>query len=356
MAKRSKPKRASKQKPARATPNEPQHYEAEVLEGLTPFAVRELKEVSSVQILSSDKASVQFHFSGEIKQLQNLRTVVAVYRLESFNVPRPKALLGHEHLMRLLQIIEEVRKDAPFTSFRFSAAGRDSAVFARLTEEIQEKTDLIHDSEEGDLLLRIRKSKEGWDVLFRTTPRPLSSRPWRICNLSGGLNATLAAAMVALIGVDSKDRFFNPMCGSGTLLIERRSRGQAAQLVGCDISGEALACSEENIGSSKRSGIELLRADATHLPFDNASFDVIVADVPWGDAVGSHKDNAALYPAFLTEMARVAAPGARLAVLTHEIRLFEKVLSDSKGMWQLRDTVRVFHGGHYPRVYLLARA
>ena len=257
--------------------------------------------------------------------------------------------------MRLLQIIEEVRKDATFTSFRFSAAGRDSAVFARLAEEIQKATGLHHDAEEGDLLLRIRKAKESWDVLVRTTPRPLSSRPWRVCNLSGGLNATLAAGMVALVGVDSKDRFFNPMCGSGTLLIERRSRGQAAQLIGCDISGEALACSEENIGSSRLSGIELLQADATSLPFENASFDVIVADVPWGDAVGTHKDNAALYPAFLTEMTRVAAPGARLAVLTHEIRLFEKVLSDSKE-WQLKNTVRVFHGGHYPRVYLLTRA
>ena len=224
---------------------------------------------------------------------------VAVYRLETFSVPRPKALLGHQHLTRLLQNIEEVRKDAPFTSFRFSAAGSDSAVFMRLAEEIQKVTGLRHDVEEGDLLLRIRKSNEGWEILLRTTPRPLSSRPWRVCNLSGGLNATLAAAMVALVGVKSQDRFFNLMCGSGTLLIERRSRGQAARLVGCDISGEALTCSEENIQASHLSGIELLRADATSLPFESASFDVIVADVPWGDAVGTHRDNAALYPAFL---------------------------------------------------------
>ena len=280
--------------------------------------------------------------------------VVAVYRLETFSVPRPKALLGHQHLTRLLQNIEEVRKEAAFTSFRFSAAGSDSAVFMRLAEEIHKETGLHHDAEEGDLLLRLRRSQKGWELLLRTTPRPLSSRPWRVCNLSGGLNATLAAAMVALVGVKSQDRFFNPMCGSGTLLIERRSRGQAARLVGCDISGEALTCSEENVQASHLSGIELLRADATSLPFESASFDVIVADVPWGDAVGTHRDNAALYPAFLTEMARVAAPGARLAVLTHEIKLFEKVLSDFKE-WQLRDTVRVFHGGHYPRVYLLAR-
>ena len=192
-------------------------------------------------------------------------------------------------------------------------------------------------------------------MLVRTTARPLSSRPWRVCNLAGGLNATLAAAVIELVGISPEDRFFNAMCGSGTLLIERRLSGRAARLVGCDVSGEALACADKNVRAGRLADIELVRADATASPFDDASFDVIVADVPWGDAVGTHEGNAALYPAFLEEAARLAAPGARLAVLTHEIRLFERVLGEFGKVWRLEETVRVFHGGHYPRVYVFVR-
>ena len=79
-----------------------------------------------------------------------------------------------------------------------------------------------------------------------------------------------------------------------------------------------------------------------------------MCDPPWGDAVGTHRQNAVLYPAFLTECARVAAPGARLVLLTHEIRLLERTLQ-SQNVWGLEREFRVFHGGHYPRVYLLSR-
>ena len=363
MAKRLRPKRLSKRASERkkrgsssvVQKNGAQTYEAEVLEGLVPFAVRELKEVESLRIISKDDTSVQFRFSGSPKVLHKLRMVVAVYRLEPFPVPRPKALLGHEHLTRLLSVIEEVKKRDGFSSFRIGAAGSGSAVFARLAQEVENRVNLRYDPEEGDLLLRVRKSKEGWEILLRTSHRPLSSRPWRVCNLAGGLNATLAAAMAELVGTKPQDRFFNAMCGSGTLLIERGLRDHAAQLVGCDIRGEALECSEENIRASNLSNIQLLQADATRLPFEDVSFDVIVADVPWGNAVGTHEGNAALYPAFLEEAARIAAAGARLAVLTHEIKLFEKVLRDFEEVWRLQNEVRVFHGGHYPRIYLFTR-
>ena len=363
MAKKLRPKRISKRTPRRipkesrretfpVAQKDETRYEAEVLEGLVPFAARELEGLG-VQIAARDSTSIQFHVSGNAERLKRLRTVVAVYRLEFFNVPRPKALLGHEHFSRLLGAVEEVKKQDTFASFRFSAAGSESAVFSRLAESIEKEAGLRYDTEVGDLLVRVRKVRAGWEVLLRTTARPLSSRPWRVCNLAGGLNATLAAAMVELVRVNPKDRFFNAMCGSGTLLIERGS-SRASQLIGCDVSAEALACAQENVQASGHSGIELLHADATNLPFEDASFDVVMVDVPWGDAVGSHEENAALYPAFLEEMARIAAPGARLAVLTHDIRLFEKVLT-SFNVWRRQDTVRVFHGGHYPRIYLFTR-
>ena len=344
----------AKQRPA----GPPRELEAEVLAGLAPFAVEELKKLPGVTLLESGAAdAVRFTYQGDLTRLERLRTVAAVYGVLHFDVPRPKALLGHEHFTRLVENINTVKREPEthFTGFRFGAAGSGSAVFGRLAAALESSLGLPYDAEAGDLLLRIRPAGRGWDVLIRLTPRPLSARAWRACNRAGGLNATLAAATVASLGAGPDDRFLNAMCGSGTLLIERRMAGRASRLVGVDIDGDALSCAEANVQGSGFKDIELLQGDATRLSFSESSFDVIVADLPWGDAVGSHDKNAGLYPAFLTEMARVGDRDARCVVLTHEIRLFERVLREQKA-WELVSSLRVAHSGHHPRMYGLERA
>jgi tRNA (guanine6-N2)-methyltransferase len=327
-------------------------FEAEVLPGLEPFALAELKRLSGVQQVRANEGAVGFRFVGDAAKLAELRTVVAVYRTLHFEVPRPKALLGHEHLSRLGAAVAALPRRQSFGSFRLSAAGSDSAVYTRLAESVAQETGLPHQPNAGELLVRVRRAQgEGWVVLLRLTPRPLSARPWRVCNLPGGLNAGLAAAMLELAAAGAHERVFNPMCGSGTLLLEQGLRLAPRQLLGCDHDPAALACSAEN---ARAAGLEpeLFRADATRTRLESGSVDVIVTDPPWGDAVGKHSSNAALYPALLLEFARVAAPGARLVLLTHELKLFERVLAAQRA-WGVVQHFRVFHGGHYPHVYLL---
>jgi hypothetical protein len=62
-----------------------------------------------------------------------------------------------------------------------------------------------------------------------------------------------------------------------------------------------------------------------------------------------------LYPLILAEAARVTAPGARAAFITHEIRLIEKLLGDFVHQWKVRNVVRVFQGGLHPKIYVLER-
>lgn len=331
-------------------------FEAEVLPGLEPFALAELKRLSGVQRVSAGEAAVAFRFVGDAAKLAALRTVVAAYQVLHFAVPRPKALLGHEHLSRLGRAVAALPRRETFGSFRLSAAGSDSVVYTRLAELLTLETGLPHVPDEGELLMRVRRAPgEGWEVLLRLSPRPLSARPWRVCNLAGGLNAGLAAAMLALADVKPGDRVFNPMCGSGTLLVEQGLRLPPARLFGCDLNPAAIACSARNLRAAGLGGVELLEADATRTGLEAGSIDVIVTDPPWGDAVGSHTDNAALYPALLNEAARLAAPGARLVLLTHDLRLFERTLR-AQTAWRAVEQFGVFHGGHHPRVYLLRAA
>jgi len=335
----------------------------EILPGLQPFAARELGERFGKRIilLAQDKPdAIYCEYRGELHDLLALRTVVAAYLALQFAIPRPRGLLGHEHYHRLLQAITDVRSlhaDNTFSGLRISAAGSDSSVFAALIDQLCRDTGLSYDEENGDLLLRARPSaltRDGWEVLIRLTPRPLATRPWRVHNMPGALNAAIAAAMIEMTQPRPTDRFLNMMCGSGTLLIERLLRCPATLAVGCDIDANALIGARLNLEAANAADKALLCAwDATQLPFVAGSFNVICADLPWGQLVGTHTDNAALYPKMLTEAARLATPSAHLILLTHEIALFERILPSFADMWEVQDVVKVLQGGLHPRVYVM---
>ena len=278
---------------------------------------------------------------------------MAVYRVAHFEVPRPRGLLGHQQIGQLAAFAGEVALLGGHASFRFSAAGKDSEVYARLAEHLSAALNLPFDSNDGELLLRLHPEAGGWAVLARLTPRPLSARAWRACNRAGGLNATIASALHRASGLREADRVFNPMCGSGTLLIERALLGPTAAMVGVDLDEEAVACARQNIAAARRE-IEVAQVDALATGLPARSFDLIVADLPWGDAIGSHGENAALYPQFLHEMHRLLSRTGRLAVLTHEVRLFEGLLS-GQDRWRARELFKVYSGGHWPRAYLLSK-
>ncbi len=175
--------------------------------------------------------------------------------------------------------------------------------------------------------------------------------------MKGALNATVAAAMVAMTQPSSRDHFLNMMCGSGTLLIERAQADIKAQsLVGCDIDVNALEGAQKNLKACGLSQVvELIQCDATQLPFPAHSFNVICSDLPWGQLVGSYKKNAELYPKVLTEAARVGMVGARLLLLTHNISLLEGILPQFEDVWKLTNVITLCQGGLHPRIYLLER-
>jgi len=333
-----------------------QEFEVEVLEGLAPLASRELA-AQGVRTLAGRGDGLRVAVARGPERLLSLRLASAVYRRLAFDVPRPKALLGDAHFRRVVEAVREVAAGASFRGLRFAAAGADSPVFLRLGRALAETTGLAFDRDRGELLLRVRRAEPGagWEVLVRLTPRPLSARAWRVCNRPGGLNATLAVAMNRLAAGGPGDRYLNLMCGSGTLLVERFLDGPAAELVGVDNDAGAVRCARENLQAAGASdACRLIEADALAAPLPEGSFDVITADLPWGDAVGSHQGNRLLHPAVLEAAARLAAPGARLVLLTHELRLFREVLREQR-RWRVRRELKVAHGGHFPHVYVLER-
>jgi 23S rRNA G2445 N2-methylase RlmL len=350
------PSRGQKARPPR------RFYEAEVAEGLEKVAAGEMHEKWGGRVQfqpGSSPGSLLFDFLGKTSALFHLKTVHAIYSGLQFFIPRPKALLGHQNFHLVLEQIERVRalhSEDAYKSLYLSAAGSESSVLQRFQSELGSHTGLEVGSHEGDLLLRLRRSPTrppGWDLLVRVTPRPLSTRPWRVCDMEGALNASVAAAMVRLTDPKKDDEFLNLTCGSGTLMIERMGWGPARRILGCDRHPEAVRCALDNLHASGTHGrICLTLSDCEKLPLPPRSVDVIVADLPFGHLVGSHQDNLMLYPRFMAEAARVARPEARFVLITHEVSLMRQIL-DRSDVWDTEHVLPITLSGLHPRIYVL---
>lgn len=335
------------------------NLEAEVAAGLESFAEAEISVYSDTPPIINTGA-VAFNYYGELEPLLHLKTITSLYLRSYFAIPRPRALLGHEHLNRLLESIQLIREQpfaAPsdYTTLYLSAAGSDTSVMQRLREELCQHTELKPGSENGDLLIRLRRSGEGWDVLIRITPRPLATRAWRECNFEGALNGPVAHCMILLTQPKPNDVYVNLACGSGTLLIERLNHKKAACMVGVDNDSHALLCATNNIAAANHAAmIDLIQGDASRTPLRNHSADTLTADLPFGNLVGSHQQNLTLYPGILKEAARIAKPGARFVLITHEVRLLETLLSQSS-YWSKEHVLRIELRGLTPRIFCLRR-
>ncbi len=343
--------------------------ELEVLEGLVPFVLDEVAALATttgppIEVVDHDDTAVRVRSPRSSRSaLVGLRTSVAAHVVLSFEVSRPRTLLSPEHLRRIADLVGSIQRANPkgsFSGVRISAAGSDSVDLRRFADEVARAAGLVSDPDDGDLLVRVRRSRvigRGWDVLVRLTPRPSATRRWRVADYPGAVNATIAAAMVATTRPTRDDRYLNLMCGSGTLLVERLALGAPLEMVGVDHSPMAVEATNANLRAARYKGrVDLWEADATALgDVHRPRFDVLVADLPWGTLLGSHADNATLYPSVLAEAARVAVSGARFVVLTHEVRLIGRVL-DRQSAWRPITEIRVFQKGHHPRLILLERA
>jgi hypothetical protein len=71
---------------------------------------------------------------------------------------------------------------------------------------------------------------------LRLTDRTMRHRTYKIANLPASLRPTIARAMVHLSQPAPDDIFLDPMCGAGTLLIERALAGRYALLQGVTLT------------------------------------------------------------------------------------------------------------------------
>ena len=337
-------------------------YEVEFVPGLEDFVIEELeaeadKGIRALRVFRP--GFLRFHLIGSSKFLQTLRSAIAVYRIHRFAIPRPKALLGHQHFVRLLGELQARIQDWQLNeiSLGIGAAGAASSVVRRLKHELAESLAICEaEDEKGELYLRLARgaNKEGWEVLVRLTPAPLSKRAWRTVNVPGALNATVAHALARFCPYVGGERVLNLCSGSSTILIEHALLFPADKLIAIDNSWAMLQAARSHaLASQTQDRMQLVLADVRQTPLPQHSVDRIYADLPFGHYVGSHQDNLDLYPAILQEADRIGTLDSHCIFLTHEVNLMRRCLRGSA--WKCVSETRIVLSGLHPRIFVLKR-
>jgi putative N6-adenine-specific DNA methylase len=253
-----------------------------------------------------------------------------IYRL-AYEIAWPK-LFKVEHSIRVY--VTAVR--APFKSIEFITLKVKDAVCDRFRADCGKRPDV--NTAAPDIRIHLFVTEKTATLYLDTSGEPLWLRGQKIAKVAAPLKENLAAGILRLAGWTPDQPLLDPMCGSGTLLLEaagmalgdapglardmkdfgftrltnyqpslwrRLCMGAAERRVaapaklpiwGSDIDGDAVARSAQNLAHAGLDDlIELRHADLLEISPPAAS-GILVANPPYGDRLGEADELAAFYP------------------------------------------------------------
>lgn len=321
------------------------HFYCFTAPGLEEIAAGELRaRLGRVQIEGQESGVVFFAHQGDPQLLLELGTVEDVFALivRGEVVAQRQGLAQAEELVKEAQTLEEAvevhrqlrPKKGKRVTFRV-VVQRQGGGHAYIRPELGKRVARVVGKrfprwkrvEDGGLV-EIWVLQRGEEVVcgLRLSDRTMRHRTYKQANIEGSLRPVVARSMVMLSEPGDGDIFLDPMCGAGTILIERGEHGRYGQLLGGDIRPEAVAAARINIGPRYKP-IEIREWDATALPLADGAVSRIVCNLPFGGKVGSHAENRELYGRFVAEAARVLLHGGVMVLLTGERQLLDRSLA-----------------------------
>jgi tRNA (guanine6-N2)-methyltransferase len=327
--------------------------------GLGPFVMDELRK-RNCRLLNNSLEAEEISFTiapQSHRELLSIRTATSLFRCIHLPIDRPRGITSYEYRDQLKLLFEDLFSLTPvklFHALRLEGAGNDSPTFRRLGEFFSQMTgiDYSPDKTEADLVIRIRPSPHGrgWEILVRATPRPLSTRSWRVVNFRGAVSAPIAAAMLEVAQPKQNETVLNIPCGSGTILAELCEKKTFQQAIGVDLSDEALRAAVANLQRWRSAkNLKLAKGDLSALPIPDSCASVILSDPPWGEGLGSREQARRMYPMMLKEMHRVLTERGRLVILSQDERALHEIASS---LFERERSVRVYQGGFRPQIIL----
>jgi putative N6-adenine-specific DNA methylase len=195
-----------------------------------------LEEILSNELLTLGAANIELlnravAFEGNKKLLYaanyNCRTALRILvPIEHFSIEseldlytKIKAIRWEDYMTNSCTLsIDSTIASSIFTHSHFVSQRVKDAIVDRFREKtgIRPSVDL----EKPDFRINIHMYKDEVDVSFDSSGASLHKRGYHVSNAEAPLSEVLAAGMILLSGWDGQSNFIDPMCGSGTLLIE----------------------------------------------------------------------------------------------------------------------------------------
>ncbi|MCB9024416.1 MAG: class I SAM-dependent RNA methyltransferase [Lentimicrobiaceae bacterium] len=196
--------------------------------GLEEILAKELEDLGAEQIELLNRA-VSFEGDKRLLYAANyrcrtaLRILVPVTRFKieteqdlytSIKAIRWEDYLGTQNTIAINSTVTT----SIFTHSHFVSLRAKDAIVDRFREKTGERPSV--DIDDPDFRINLHIYKDEVDVSFDSSGASLHKRGYHVSNAEAPLNEVLAAGMILLSGWDGQSNFIDPMCGSGTLLIE----------------------------------------------------------------------------------------------------------------------------------------
>lgn len=188
---------------------------------------------------------------------------------------------------------------------------------------------------------------------LRLSDRTMRHRDYKSATVPASLRPVVAQAMVLISEPADDDVFSDPMCGAGTILIERGRHSPYAYLIGGDVDPEALAATRTNIGPRYKP-IGILQWDAGRLPLSDGSVHKLVCNLPFGKKSHGAAGEAALYAEFLDQAVRVLRPDGVAVLLTSQTRLLNRLVGERNNL-RVESTYRIEVLGQRATIFRVCR-
>jgi len=264
-------------------------YYAHTLPGFGPIAWHEIESKLAARLIGyrtvgDQNDIVLFEYGGDARRLLDLRSIEDIF----FLVQRMRHVSsGKRGLPQLqggiktsrtfdvgLQIHKRLRqvKTKKRTTFRVISRRRGSHAYRRIdAQRAVEKGvlqrynyswRLVSEGEDLEIWLNLLGSEA--IVGLRLSDKTMRHRDYKMGHLPASLRPSAAFALALLSDPDPTDKFLDPMCGAGTILIERAFAGRYGLLIGGDIDPIAVAAAKRNVGT-KYKPIAIGQWDASSL-------------------------------------------------------------------------------------------
>ncbi|MCY3801973.1 MAG: methyltransferase [Chloroflexi bacterium] len=187
---------------------------------------------------------------------------------------------------------------------------------------------------------------------MRLSDRSMRHRDYKKVNVPASLRPVVARAMVMISDPHPRDVFLDPMCGAGTIPIERGRDSPYRHLLVGDVDRAAIAATRANVGPRYKP-ISIMRWDARRLPLPARSVHKIVCNLPFGrKSCGFDEPN--LYSTFLDESSRTLKRDGIAVLLTSRERLLSRLLG-ARAQLSLESMYRIRVLGRRATIFKIRR-